>query len=79
MKPQGKLRKNVSVINLDELILQLRRTVNTLDAVQVAMTEGSNQAEYYTDALLGVLINFWNLIDRFSQEIYEEDIEHEEH
>ena len=75
MKPQGKLRKNVSVINLDELILQLRRTVNTLDAVQVAMTEGSNQAEYYTDAL----INFWNLIDRFSQEIYEEDIEHEEH
>lgn len=74
-----KFRKNVNTISLDELILQLRRNVNTLDAVQVAMTEGSNPAEYYTDALFGVLINFWNLIDRFSQEVYEEDVEHEEH
>lgn len=72
MKPYEKLRKDFDAVNLDELMIEFRCTVDMLKAVQVAMVEGPDRADNYTDALFGVLIAFWNLIDKFSNEIYEE-------
>lgn len=71
MKSYGNLRKNVSAGNLDELMFRMRCTVDTLKAVQVAMVEGPDEADNYTDALFGVLISFWDLVEKFSDEIYE--------
>lgn len=71
MKTHENLRKDLNVVNLDELMIEFRCTVDMLKAVQVAMVEGPDKAENYTDALFGVLISFWNLIDKFSDEIYE--------
>lgn len=71
MKTHEKLRKDLNVVNLDELMIEFRCTVDMLKAVQVAMVEGPDKAENYTDALFGVLISFWNLINKFSDEIYE--------
>ena len=41
------------------------------------MVEGPDRADNYTNALFGVLVAFWNLIDKFSDEIYEEVKGHE--
>lgn len=71
MKTHKNLRKDLNVVNLDELMIEFRCTVDMFKAVQVAMVEGPDKAENYTDALFGVLISFWNLIDKFSDEIYE--------
>ena len=71
MKTHKNLRKDLNVVNLDELMIEFRCTADMLKAVQVAMVEGPDKAENYTDALFGVLISFWNLIDKFSDEIYE--------
>lgn len=71
MKPHGNLRKNVNTANLDNLMLELRCDSDMLKAVHVAMVEGPDKAENYTDALFGVLMSLWNLIDKFSDEIYE--------
>ena len=71
MKEHGNLRKNVDIGNLDELMIEFRCTVDMLKAVQVAMVEGPENADNYTNALFGALIAFWNLIDKFSNEIYE--------
>lgn len=71
MKPHENLRKNLNQANLDNLMFEFRCTVDTLKAVHVAMVEGPDKAENYTDALFGVLISFWNLIDKFSDEICE--------
>lgn len=71
MKPHGTLRKNVNPATLDSLMLEFRCDSDMLKAVYVAMVEGPDKAENYTDALFGVLISFWNLIDKFSDEIYE--------
>lgn len=77
MKPHGNLRKNVNTANLDNLIFEFRCTVDMLKAVQVAMVEGPDRADNYTDALFGVLIALWSLIDKFSDEIYEGVKDHE--
>ena len=77
MKPHGKLRRDFDAVELDELMIELRCTVDMLKAVHVAMVEGPDKAENYMDALFGVLIAFWNLIDKFSDEIYEEVKDHE--
>lgn len=77
MQNRAFLRKNVNTATLDNLMLEFRCTVDMLKAVQVAMVEGPDKAENYTDALFGVLISFWNLIDKFSDEIYEEVKDHE--
>lgn len=77
MKDHGNLRKNVNTANLDNLMLELRCDSDMLKAVHVAMVEGPDKAENYTDALFGVLVAFWNLIDKFSDEIYEEVKDHE--
>lgn len=71
MKPHGNLRKDVDVTTLDNLVLELRCDSDMLKAVHVAMVEGPDKAENYTDALFGVLMSLWNLIDKFSDEIYE--------
>lgn len=71
MKPHENLRKDLNQANLDNLMFEFRCTVDMLKAVHVAMVEGPDKAENYTDALFGVLISFWNLIDKFSDEIYE--------
>lgn len=71
MKPHGTLRKNVNPATLDSLMLEFRCDSDMLKAVYVAMVGGPDKAENYTDALFGVLISFWNLIDKFSDEIYE--------
>lgn len=71
MEPHGNLRKNVNTANLDNLMLELRCDSDMLKAVHVAMVEGPDKAENYTDALFGVLMSLWNLIDKFSDEIYE--------
>lgn len=77
MKPHGNLRKDVDVTTLDNLVLELRCDSDMLKAVHVAMVEGPDKAENYTDALFGVLMSLWNLIDKFSDEIYEEVKDHE--
>ena len=77
MKTNGNLRKDVDVIALDNLLLELRCYSDMLKAVHVAMVEGPDRADNYTDALFGVLIAFWNLIDKFSDELYEEVKDHE--
>ena len=71
MKPHGDLRKEFDPANLDELMFEFRCTVGMLKAVHVAMVEGPDRADNYTNALFGVLVAFWNLIDKFSDEIYE--------
>lgn len=73
MKEYGNLRKDVNMANLDNLMLELRCDSDMLKAVHVAMAEADN----YTNALFGVLIAFWNLIDKFSNEIYEEVAEND--
>ena len=77
MKPHGNLRKDVDPTTLDNLVLELRCDSDMLKAVHVAMVEGPDKAENYTDALFGVLMSLWNLIDKFSDEIYEEVKAHE--
>ena len=77
MKPHGNLRKDVDPTTLDNLVLKLRCDSDMLKAVHVAMVEGPDKAENYTDALFGVLMSLWNLIDKFSDEIYEEVKAHE--
>ncbi len=77
MKEHGNLRKDVDSTTLDNLVLELRCDSDMLKAVHVAMVEGPDKAENYTDALFGVLISLWNLIDKFSDEIYEEVKDHE--
>ena len=77
MKEYGNLRKNVNMANLDNLMLEFRCDSDMLKAVHVAMVEGPDKAENYTDALFGVLMSLWNLIDKFSDEIYEEVKDHE--
>ena len=72
MKTYRNLRKNVNAANLDSLMLELRCDSDMLKAVHVAMVEGPDRADNYTDALFGVMVAFWNLIDKFSNEIYEE-------
>lgn len=71
MKPHGDLRKDVNMANLDNLMLELRCDSDMLKAVHVAMVEGPDRADNYTNALFGVLMSLWNLIDKFSDEIYE--------
>lgn len=71
MKEHGNLRKDVDSTTLDNLVLELRCDSDMLKAVHVAMVEGPDKAENYTDALFGVLMSLWNLIDKFSDEIYE--------
>lgn len=65
MKEYGNLRKDVNMANLDNLMLELRCDSDMLKAVHVAMAEGPDRADNYTNALFGVLIAFWNLIDSF--------------
>ena len=65
------LRKNVNTATLDNLMFEFRCTVDMLKAVHVAMVEGPDRANNYTNALFGVLVAFWNLIDKLSNEIYE--------
>ena len=77
MKPHGNLRKNVNPVRLDDLMFELCCDSDMLKAVHVAMVEGPDKAENYTDALFGVLMSLWNLIDKFSDEIYEEVKDHE--
>lgn len=77
MKEHGNLRKDVDSITLDNLVLELRCDSDMLKAVHVAMVEGPDKAENYTNALFGVLMSLWNLIDKFSDEIYEEVKDHE--
>lgn len=77
MKEHGNLRKDVDSTTLDNLVLELRCDSDMLKAVHVAMVEGPDKAENYTDALFGVLMSLWNLIDKFSDEIYEELKDHE--
>ena len=77
MKEYGNLRKDVNMANLDNLMLELRCDSDMLRAVHVAMVEGPDRADNYTDALFGVLMSLWNLIDKFSDEIYEEVKDHE--
>lgn len=77
MKEHGNLRKDVDSTTLDNLVLELRCDSDMLKAVHVAMVEGPDEAENYTDALFGVLMSLWNLIDKFSDEIYEEVKDHE--
>ena len=77
MKPHGNLRKNIDAAKLDNLMLELCCDSGMLRAVHTAMVEGQEAAETYTDALFGVLTAFWNLIDKFSNEIYEEVQDHE--
>lgn len=71
MKPHGTLRKNVNPATLDSLMLEFRCDSDMLKAVHVAMVEGPDRADNYTNAPFGVLVAFWNLIDKFSDEIYE--------
>ena len=71
MKEYGNLRKNVNIVNLDELMVEFRCTVDMLKAVQVAMVDEPDNADNYTNALFGALVAFWNLIDKFSNEIYD--------
>ena len=71
MKPHGNLRKDINAANLDNLMLELRCDSDMLKAVHVAMVEGPDRADNYTDALFGVVVAFWNLIEKFSDEIYE--------
>lgn len=77
MKEHGNLRKDVDSTTLDNLVLELRCDSDMLKAVHVAMVDGPDKAENYTDALFGVLMSLWNLIDKFSDEIYEEVKDHE--
>lgn len=77
MKEHGNFRKDVDSTTLDNLVLELRCDSDMLKAVHVAMVEGPDKAENYTDALFGVLMSLWNLIDKFSDEIYEEVKDHE--
>ena len=77
MKEHGNLRKDVDSTTLDNLVLELRCDSDMLKAVHVAMVEGPDKAENYTDALFGVPMSLWNLIDKFSDEIYEEVKDHE--
>lgn len=77
MKEHGNLRKDVDSTTLDNLVLELHCDSDMLKAVHVAMVEGPDKAENYTDALFGVLMSLWNLIDKFSDEIYEEVKDHE--
>lgn len=77
MKEYGNLRKDVNMANLDNLMLELRCGSDMLKAVHVAMVEGPDRADNYTDALFGVLMSLWNLINKFSDEIYEEVKDHE--
>ena len=77
MKEYGNLRKDVNMANLDNLMLELRCDSDMLKAVHVAMAEGPDRPDNYTNALFGVLIAFRNLIDKFSNEIYEEVAEND--
>lgn len=72
MKTCKGLRKNVNAANLDELVFELRCSVDMLQAVQTAMADGPNPADCYTDALFGVILCFQNLTEKISDEIYEE-------
>ena len=77
MKTYSYLRKDINAAHLDSLMLELRCDSDMLKAVHVAMVEGPDRADNYTNALFGVLVAFWNLIDKFSDEIYEEVKGHE--
>ena len=71
MKTYRYLRKDINAANLDSLMLELRCDSNMLDAIHVAMVEGVSSAESYTDALFGAVCYLRDLIDKFSDEIYE--------
>ena len=71
MKEYGNLRKNVNTVQLDDLMFELRCDSDMLKAVHVAMVDGPDNAENYTNALFGVLLSLWNTIEKFSDEIYE--------
>ncbi len=77
MKTYSYLRKDINAANLDSLMLELRCDSSMLDAIHVAMVEGMSPADNYTDALFGVVLCFRDLIDKFSDEIYEEVKGHE--
>lgn len=62
----------MNAANLDELVFELRCSVDMLQAVQTAMADGPNSADYYTDALFGAILCFQNLTEKISDEIYEE-------
>ena len=71
MKTYGNLRKNVNAANLDSLMVELRCDSSMLDAIHAAMVEGTSSADNYTDALFGAVCYLRDLIDKFSDEIYE--------
>ena len=71
MKTYGNLRKDINAAKLDSLLLELRCDSNMLDAIHVAMVEGPNSADNYSDALFGAGCYLRDLIDKFSDEIYE--------
>lgn len=71
MKTYGNLRKDINAANLDSLMLELRCDSNMLDTIHEAMVKGVNSAESYTDALFGAVCYLRDLIDKFSDEIYE--------
>ena len=73
MQQTKALRKNVNLVNIDELIFDLQCTTATLCAVHSAMTEGPAKAEYWGDALFGVLLSFTRIVNDLAAEIYEED------
>lgn len=73
MQKRELLRKNVSAVDLDELMYELRCTTTTLTAVHAAMEKQDFEPRFYSDALFGCVLSFFNLIDKFDAEIYEED------
>lgn len=73
MQKRDFLRKNVNAVNLDELMYELRCTTTTLTAVHTAMEKQDFEPRFYSDALFGCVLSFFNLIDKFDAEIYEED------
>lgn len=73
MEPCKTLRKNVNLVNIDELVFNLQCTTATLCAVHSAMTEGPAKAEYWGDALFGVLLSFTRIGNDLANEIYEEN------
>lgn len=79
MKTQnsGTLRKNVSAVEVADWMTGLHCVTSLLEAVHIAVDEGSMGYQSYSDALFGVINCFWKLRDDLEKIVYEEVPEHE--
>lgn len=66
------LNKNLNVCDLESPLYELKCATNIVDAIQIAMAEGANAAEFYEDALHGAALYLANVYRQFEQQLFVE-------